>query len=111
MRGTLRMSLGAEGYGGIIPAHAGNTSSFVITTKGQADHPRSCGEHELDAQSSGDMTGSSPLMRGTLVPNLHFYFQQGIIPAHAGNTLEEWFEYDGEPDHPRSCGEHVSLLA
>ena len=52
---------------GIIPAHAGNTSSIISISSSSRDHPRACGEHHR--RLSGG-----------------FLFS-GIIPAHAGNTL------------------------
>ena len=51
---------------GIIPAYAGNTFGNTSFTSDIKDHPRVCGEHELQTGGSVEVTGSSPRMRGTL---------------------------------------------
>ena len=71
---------------GIIPAHAGNTKAKRGDLVGWRDHPRACGEHYNGQTKNFRVTGSSPRMRGTLAPLSHMVQDQGIIPAHAGNT-------------------------
>ena len=51
--------------------------------------------------------GSSPLVRGALVPVRHFHAAHGIIPARAGSTCLQALQRPESQDHPRSCGEHV----
>ena len=46
MRGTLFWPLCWPPHFGIIPAHAGNTSSLWRCRARATDHPRSCGEHK-----------------------------------------------------------------
>ena len=50
---------------GIIPAHAGNTTSTGAVSPRIRDHPRACGEHAFDEVSGDRYEGSSPRMRGT----------------------------------------------
>ena len=74
------------GLARLIPARAGN---IVRAPPGGADaqaHPRSRGEHANTAGTSGRMTGSSPLARGTLTEGTG----RGVVVMA----------------HPRSRGEH-----
>ena len=86
---------GAPPYGssatrddGIIPACAGSTMDFITTTLINGDHPRMCGEHDID-----------PRQR---------YFTTGIIPACAGSTSPLLLHKRMHRDHPRMCGEHTN---
>ena len=66
MRGTRSKYLEGIFLSRIIPAHAGNTTFDVIHTSNSSDHPRSCGEHQCLGDVFRQVSGSSPLMRGTL---------------------------------------------
>ena len=48
----------------IIPARAGSTFQFSPASTQAEDHPRSCGEHDMDAYRDAAKRGSSPLVRG-----------------------------------------------
>ena len=72
------------------------------------DHPRVCGEHQLDALVGGIRTGSSPRMRGTPLVVWGDSCDEGIIPAYAGNTPRAAWTPRSCRDHPRVCGEHVN---
>ena len=74
--------------GGIIPACAGNTTARRLPRRESWDHPRVCGEHELDDWKGNAEGGSSPRVRGTLPAALFMMALLGIIPACAGNTLK-----------------------
>ena len=86
MRGTLDSNNGSVSQYGIIPAHAGNTSSRAKHIAGNRDHPRTCGEH--------------------LIKRHRMQTRSWIIPAHAGNTLKAMQTATQSGDHPRTCGEH-----
>ena len=94
---------------GIIPAYAGNTRVSVLRFLDVRDHPRVCGEHAILLVATCAVAGSSPRMRGTPFFHAPSFLSSGIIPAYAGNT---WFarisDGDGQ-DHPRVCGEHMTL--
>ena len=78
------------GYGlGLIPARAGNTWQGNFFPAGRWAHPRSRGEHSGMALVCSRRAGSSPLARGTLVPDVHQHLRDGLIPARAGNTLAD----------------------
>ena len=84
MRGTRA---NPEGHGlgtGIIPAHAGNTMTFLEVCHGGRDHPRTCGEHDIAFADMMPDLGSSPHMRGTPAKCSAVRTGVGIIPAHAG---------------------------
>ena len=110
MRGT-RVKVTQHGRGvGIIPAHAGNTPAQAASAGPAEDHPRACGEHDYAAGSDGKGLGSSPRMRGTLGPPQRVRRRQGIIPAHAGNTMKWHYFTVKDEDHPRACGEHFDCV-
>ena len=106
MRGTLLCGFSCKTHHGIIPAHAGNTWGRGHNGGKRWDHPRACGEHALMDATHGDLPGSSPRMRGTLYDAVADCGVQGIIPAHAGNTVELRGILNDSRDHPRACGEH-----
>ena len=86
MRGTRERELHAPQHVGIIPAHAGNTSTRFAAPRPRRDHPRACGEHAHHSSVSPAKEGSSPRMRGTRMRRIAERDCLGIIPAHAGNT-------------------------
>ena len=71
---------------GIIPARAGSTSCLLVRRCDGEDHPRSCGEHQSIQSTMWTRTGSSPLVRGALNPEIMLDKLKGIIPARAGST-------------------------
>ena len=107
MRGTLSYWLIIHLFRGIIPADAGNTLRIVRNPFGDWDHPRGCGEHIVFVVFRHGPSGSSPRMRGTQVANVELLDNARIIPADAGNTLEQTRTLPRIQDHPRGCGEHA----
>ena len=92
---------------GIIPALAGNTTTWTRCCGPTTDHPRSRGEYEalVDRYAAG--AGSSPLSRGIRYENAPEGMAPRIIPALAGNTfsgMDRWIRWK---DHPRSRGEYL----
>ena len=71
------------------------------------DHPRGCGEHELNILYHYLDTGSSPRMRGALLHRFDAVPGQRIIPADAGSTVSGRRGFFLPRDHPRGCGEHA----
>ena len=110
MRGTPFGAVRSVSMTGIIPAHAGNT----VPTEGRwivvRDHPRACGEHLQEKATSHYGGGSSPRMRGTLSESKPHFAIDGIIPAHAGNTVTLSAMHAEYWDHPRACGEHMLTM-
>ena len=123
MRGTLQNAIEIRVGAGIIPAYAGNTTSYHLFRRDRRDHPRVCGEHCHCNRIQPRTEGSSPRMRGTL-GHVHQWLPQlgiipayagntdervrsGIIPAYAGNTWQTLRVESSARDHPRVCGEHM----
>ena len=52
---------------GITPAHAGKRLVNFDYTHHIKDHPRTCGEKEILAETTGESAGSPPHMRGKVI--------------------------------------------
>ena len=91
-----------------IPARAGNTDRHDSAAAAFAVHPRSRGEHQIDAVETQQLVGSSPLARGTPNANAQEPTQSRFIPARAGNTPPKSRHPRYGPVHPRSRGEHLA---
>ena len=63
----------------------------VGATENHSDgaHPRACGENEALLKTEGPAKGSSPRMRGKLNQSPPRRAISGLIPAHAGKTLND----------------------
>ena len=109
MRGTPNPAILLGSSRGIIPAYAGNTKPYKCRSVMMWDHPRVCGEHEFAVMALVAVLGSSPRMRGTQNISARQCLRRGIIPAYAGNTFSDLRFELGEEDHPRVCGEHISI--
>ena len=71
-------------------------------------HPRSRGENVVLAVCGTRWPGSSPLTRGKRQPaRLHDQLG-GLIPAHAGKTMEARAASVKQRAHPRSRGENLA---
>ena len=68
-----------------------------------------CGEHWTSNGSEGLGRGSSPHVRGAPDQRANQHGQSGIIPACAGSTRSTRQPARPERDHPRMCGEHVTI--
>ncbi len=110
MRGTPRRSSATAHSGRSIPAHAGNTTRFLLAVWGFPVHPRACGEHNKKECLWTSMSGPSPRMRGTPPTTKLVEGQLRSIPAHAGNTRISMFRSFHCAVHPRACGEHALRL-
>ena len=68
-----------------------------------------CGEHWTSNGSEGLGRGSSPHVRGAPDQRANQHGQSGIIPACAGSTRCSQEPKRYHWDHPRMCGEHVTI--
>ena len=80
---------------GLIPAHAGKTSSPPLSASSARAHPRSRGENSWWSALPCHAAGSSPLTRGKLTKDAALKERAGLIPAHAGKT-----SWTGSPKCP-----------
>ena len=78
---------------------------MIIEKNVTKDHPRVCGEKEINRNIKYRPTGSPPRMRGK-VPEWRYGFSTArITPAYAGKSRQGQ-ESELKPwDHPRVCGE------
>ena len=72
---------------GLIPAHAGSTFGYLLAHRLKQAHPRSRGEHGREVREPLGLEGSSPLTRGAQEEGVGIHRSGGLIPAHAGSTL------------------------
>ena len=93
----------------LIPAHAGKTTSKVVFTFASTAHPRSRGENQHVKDQTVHLIGSSPLTRGKPPRVLAHTSGDGLIPAHAGKTIEAPKPDVSSEAHPRSRGENRGL--
>ena len=107
MRGSLIVVGIAVIVARIIPAHAGLTARMTSLSPFPRDHPRACGAHKPRWLLSDSAGGSSPRMRGSPIYVSTGIEIPGIIPAHAGLTLQYLRRAGETGDHPRACGAHV----
>ena len=90
----------------IIPAYAGSTGDGPYSQKCSQDHPRVCGEHNVNSLDGAFYEGSSPRMRGAPRQAHRTTYRVGIIPAYAGSTVMLPLAHRQSLDHPRVYGEH-----
>ena len=111
--GSSPLTRGKLGLGGVpaqlsrlIPAHAGKTIGATVTAGGSEAHPRSRGENTCSARPLDPCGGSSPLTRGKHHLSAREISRDGLIPAHAGKTMEDQAHRAESAAHPRSRGEN-----
>ena len=107
-RGKLRLCCNEAVRVGLIPAHAGKTSSAENSRCCSPAHPRSRGENLVCCGFSLHGVGSSPLTRGKLLLRSGSRTPKRLIPAHAGKTPTPSRRCKPSPAHPRSRGENYA---
>ena len=91
---------------GNIPAYAGKTGTPVFTTILVREHPRVCGENNLESIQQKSVRGTSPRMRGKRRGVVAPFSRKRNIPAYAGKTLLTTGPAHFPWEHPRVCGEN-----
>ena len=91
---------------GLIPAHAGKTTSIWVHGAVMSAHPRSRGENSSRLTFPSETIGSSPLTRGKRRCSYRGGESHGLIPAHAGKTHCLHPCSPTGTAHPRSRGEN-----
>ena len=92
---------------GLIPAHAGKTWTHASSSERYWAHPRSRGENVLEEIGGDVEKGSSPLTRGKRRTRDWDSVCAGLIPAHAGKTVNCGVGCGAVEAHPRSRGENA----
>ena len=95
---------------GLIPACAGKTVLHQAWGYSSGAHPRVCGENFRLSRLRNSSGGSSPRVRGKLVPTGLLAGGSGLIPACAGKTKGLDMPESEEGAHPRVCGENPGLV-
>ena len=108
-RGTLLYRCECGKTKRFIPALAGNTGASQPSIYRQAVHPRTRGEHYLQALSLPMAHGSSPHSRGTQKQERLALRSKRFIPALAGNTPLVKNRQTPGAVHPRTRGEHFDV--
>ena len=92
----------------LTPACAGKTSRGCDQWTTASAHPRVCGENVSCCVIFDTWAGSPPRVRGKrCLVQLHVG-DRGLTPACAGKTLDLRPGVQGEPAHPRVCGENLA---
>ena len=91
---------------GITPAGAGKTHLLDQFHFYLRDHPRRCGENEMQVITARVSEGSPPQVRGKRRGYTYSLHQKRITPAGAGKTARVLVRAVGQWDHPRRCGEN-----
>ena len=105
-RGKQPGQHGSASLLGLIPAHAGKTSSVSSGGAQVGAHPRSRGENMVARVGLLVSVGSSPLTRGKPCIVCSIAIWLGLIPAHAGKTQPIQLPPELHQAHPRSRGEN-----
>ena len=109
MRGEAATTVVNGNRYGITPAHAGRSERRCHPVRDGQDHPRACGEKCTTFTRRIMTAGSPPRMRGEAPSAPESEMWLGITPAHAGRSLLECDVLHLDKDHPRACGEKLSL--
>ena len=106
-RGKRDRALVRTDSSGLIPAHAGKTPPRRPPLTSTWAHPRSRGENCPKKCFRRRKCGSSPLTRGKRRFVGITTIKRGLIPAHAGKTIQGRNPSGPTRAHPRSRGENV----
>ena len=109
VRGEVSFGFLLFALSGIIPAGAGRSAPGSSPPFVPRDHPRGCGEKVCEADGVEHQLGSSPRVRGEGTVLLKVALGRGIIPAGAGRRWSGAKGRGRDGDHPRGCGEKVSI--
>ena len=94
---------------GITPACAGKSKHKWTVSNFRWDHPRVCGEKDLELYRIMTTKGSPPRVRGKAIHHQHRHSPGRITPAYAGKSGSPGRPCSRGWDHPRVCGEKKPL--
>ena len=87
MRGKGSNYMQESDVSGITPAYAGKSDPKVLGIGNAEDHPRLCGEKQVEMVDADTLRGSPPPMRGKVNFFKFFWCLARITPAYAGKRL------------------------
>ena len=88
MRGKVMMRKDDKTKYGITPAYAGKSVAQAALNVIMRDHPRLCGEKQIQIVLVHKRIGSPPPMRGKVYIKDDRQLTAGITPAYAGKRAE-----------------------
>ena len=88
VRGKGKSSIGFISFLRITPACAGKSYQVSACQRQREDHPRMCGEKELELIPKRQLKGSPPHVRGKVALFVLALLAPGITPACAGKRLK-----------------------
>ena len=109
VRGKAGAAGPCTGGAGITPACAGKSKHKWTVSNFRWDHPRVCGEKDLELYRIMTTKGSPPRVRGKAIHHQHRHSPGRITPAYAGKSSRAKMELSRNQDHPRVCGEKLSV--
>ena len=109
VRGKAGAAGPCTGGAGITPACAGKSCPPQAPTFTRQDHPRACGEKGLLCPAVHLHGGSPPRVRGKAIHHQHRHSPGRSTPAYAGKSSRAKMELSRNQDHPRVCGEKLSV--
>ena len=93
----------------ITPAGAGTCLDFGVPRDKRGDHPRGCGDMHIVQRLLEHGVGSPPRVRGHDHTFLLMFSAYRITPAGAGTWRRHGRAVRRAQDHPRGCGDMVSV--
>ena len=108
MRGKECVIAFVKIFDGITPAYAGKRGGGPCPDTWLQDHPRVCGEKDLQMFAQASAQGSPPRMRGKVHQLREAAQFGGITPAYAGKRWTRLPSRAAMRDHPRVCGEKTA---
>ena len=94
----------------ITPAYAGKSPAGAGYAYNGRDHPRVCGEKQMERGAGRLWVGSPPRMRGKVTKYVCKPQGVGITPAYAGKSSLRKLQRTSRRDHPRVCGEKILMI-
>ena len=104
VRGNPALELDLPDLDGSIPACAGEPQASLATMQASQVYPRVCGGTGRGAYPCPAEEGLSPRVRGNRQGKEDSPFDDGSIPACAGEPFELHLEANGGAVYPRVCG-------
>ena len=110
VRGEVYEVIEQAAEDGITPACAGRRCHGSAARGSGRDHPRVCGEKSARAAQRRRSPGSPPRVRGEEIRECSATTMRRITPACAGRSRVIGIQNNRYQDHPRVCGEKISVL-
>ncbi len=110
MRGKVYKNIVCDLYNRITPAYAGKSFRKTAVRHAIKDHPRLCGEKQIQIVLVHKRIGSPPPMRGKVGQKRKIKTLCRITPAYAGKSRDNRNKIDIQEDHPRLCGEKPAVM-